>query len=234
MAAPAPLYDMFNAVPGRYDAVNRAITLGLDGRWRRAAARACLRDRPARVLDLCCGTGDLALAIAAEAGEKVELTGFDYSPEMLARAIAKARAAGRAITFVRGTVARMPFPDGSFDAVGISFALRNLVYQNPLAGEHLRAVARVLRPGGRFVAVESGQPGVAPIRGLYHLFLRLFVRGVGGRLAGNRSAYQYLAASAERFQPPATVCALLREAGFREAAHRPLLLGAVALYEAVR
>jgi len=225
---------MFNAVPERYDLVNRVITLGLDGRWRAAAAEACLRGAPRRLLDLCCGTGDLALAVAALAPPGLAIVGLDYSRPMLDRAVRKVARAGRAVTFVRGSVGRLPFADGDFDCVGIAFAFRNLVYRNPLAGAHLAEIVRVLRPGGRFVIVESSQPDSAAVRGLFRLFLRGFVRPVGGALSGAPTAYGYLAESAARFHAPPAVRDLLLTAGFREVAHRPLLLGAAGLYEAAR
>ncbi len=125
-----PLYDMFTALPGCYDLINRVITGGFDEQWRREAARECLTARPGKVLDLCCGTGDLVINLARLAEDNVELTGIDYSQPMLALATKKAEllARRRKISFAYGNAANLPFPDGYFDCIGISFAFRNLTY----------------------------------------------------------------------------------------------------------
>jgi len=196
-----PLYGMFNAIPKRYDLVNRLITWGLDRKWRDRAARECLASAPKRVLDVGCGTGDLAINIVRRAKTYVTVTGFDYSPAMLEIANAKAESAvGRGkITFTRGEAASLPFPEEHFDCVGISFAFRNLTYKNPLAEFHVAEIFRVLSPGGRFVVVESSQPESNLIRWFYHLYLRTYVFWIGSWLSGNTGAYKYLSESAARF-----------------------------------
>ena len=231
-----PLHGMFTAVPPRYDRINRTITWGLDVRWRRRAAQAGLEDHPRRLLDLGCGTGDLAIEFARRADAGVEVFGLDYSAPMLERARRKAKRAGceDRITFVHGTADAMPFPDHHFDAVGISFAFRNLTYRNPLRDPHLAEVLRVLRPGGRYVIVESSQPESTWIRALAHLYLRAFIGPVAGWLSGQPAAYRYLAESARRYYNAAEVKALLEGAGFVSVRHRPLLLGAAALHVAFR
>jgi len=181
-----PLYDVFTAVPRRYDLVNRVVTWGFDQRWRRKAARECLSSRPHKVLDLCCGTGDLVINLARLSDSDVELTGIDYSHPMLKIAAGKAEllAGGRKILFTSGDAANLPFPDGYFDCVGISFAFRNLTYKNPLLPRHLAEVFRVLGAGGRFVIVETSQPGAGLFRKLFHLYLRWFALRPGFSLAG--------------------------------------------------
>lgn len=230
-----PLYDMFNSVPPRYDRVNSVITWGMDRGWRRAAARECLAGRPARVLDLACGTGDLAVNLARLGPESLEITALDYSEPMLDLARKKAaHLPGRKPAFVQGDAAALPFPDGQFDAVGISFAFRNLTYKNPLAPAFLSEVLRVLSPGGRFVIVETSQPESGLIRKLFHLYLRIYVRRVGSLVSQNRGAYTYLAASAARFYNAAEIRTLLTGAGFREVKTRYRLFGAVAVYTAFK
>jgi demethylmenaquinone methyltransferase/2-methoxy-6-polyprenyl-1,4-benzoquinol methylase len=227
-----PLHRIFTAVPRRYDLINRAITLGLDARWRRRAARECLKGNPRRVLDLCCGTGDLALDVARLGDGGVAVSGVDFSLPMLE--IAGVKAAGEGVSFVYGDVGALPFAEGSFDCVGISFAFRNLTYKNPLAAVYLPEVRRVLAEGGRFVIVETSQPASGLVRRLYHLYLRLFAYPVGRLLSGNREAYRYLAESAARFFTPGEVGELLKGAGFRGYSYRPLLFGATAIYIAVK
>jgi len=229
-----PLHGMFTAVPRRYDLVNHVITWFLDERWRRKAAKECLTAHPHRVLDLCCGTGDLAIDIARLADSSVEIEGIDYSEPMLRIAAAKAIASNTDITFIYGDAAALPFADGNFDCVGISFAFRNLTYKNPLTESYLSEVYRILAPGGKFVIVETSQPESALIRTLFHLYLRCFVSNVGHWLSGNKSAYRYLAESARRFYNADEVKDLLLSSGFKEFYPRPLLFGAAAVYVAVK
>ena len=231
-----PLHHMFTAVPLRYDLVNHVITWGLDKRWRRQAARECLASRPDRVLDLCCGTGDLAISLARLTENSVELVGLDYSQPMLEIATRKAEssARGRRLLFVHGDAANLPFPDRHFGCVGISFAFRNLTYKNPLALPHLAEVLRVLRDGGRYVIVETSQPKSKLIRKLYHLYLRQFLFRLGHWFSGNRGAYQYLAESATRFYTSEEVKELLIRAGFRQVFFRSFLFGAVGIHVAIK
>lgn len=232
----APLHRMFAAVPRRYDLVNHVITWGLDKRWRWQSARECFNSRPKKLLDLCCGTGDLAINMAKLADNGVELTALDYSQPMLVIASGKASlsAKGNQIKFVYGAAGRLPFPDRYFDCVGISFAFRNLTYKNPLAQQHIAEVLRVLHPGGRFVIVESSQPKSRLIGKLFHLYLRQFVFRVGNWLSGNRGAYSYLAESATRFYTAEGLKKLLITAGFRQVSIRSLFLGAVAIHVAIK
>ena len=231
-----PLYDMFIAVPRRYDLINRIITWGLDNRWRRKAARECLTSQPRNVLDLCCGTGDLAIELARLAENNVELAGIDYSQPMLEIATKKAAPLTKKQkpSFIYGDAANLPFPDGYFDCVGISFAFRNLTYKNPLVQHHIAEVLRVLSSDGRFVIVETSQPKVKLIRKLFHLYLRWFVSRLGYLLSGNRGAYYYLAESATRFYTSEELKELLLTAGFRQIFFRPLLFGAIGIHVAVK
>lgn len=235
-ASGKPLHSMFTAVPRRYDLVNTIVTWRLDKQWRDKAARECLKSQPARMLDLCCGTGDLVITIARFAEHDVELTGVDYSQPMLDIAARKAEllARGKKISFVNGNAAELPFPDGYFDCVGISFAFRNLTYKNPLVQRHLSEVFRVLKPGGRFVIVESSQPKSRLIRAFFHLYLRWFTFRIGYLLSGNRQAYHYLAESAARFFTPEEVRDMLLRTGFRQVSYQPLFLGAAGIHVATK
>jgi len=227
---------MFTAIPHRYDLVNHVITWGLDKRWRWKAAGECLASQPRKVLDLCCGTGDLAISIARLAGNGVEVTGVDYSRPMLAIAAKKAEllARGRRISFTYGDAAELPFPDGYFDCIGISFAFRNLTYKNPLARRHIAEVLRLLSAGGKYVIVETSQPRAKLMRKLFHLYLRWFVSRLGYLLSGNRGAYHYLAESAARFYTSEELKEMLVTAGFCQVSFRPLFFGVVGIYVAVK
>jgi demethylmenaquinone methyltransferase/2-methoxy-6-polyprenyl-1,4-benzoquinol methylase len=215
--APDAVRTMFDRISPVYDAMNRTMTLGLDRRWRRAAAEAVVRYGD-RVLDACCGTGDLAIAAKEAGGGSV--TGLDFSPRMLERA----RAKSREIEWVQGDVLALPFDDASFDAATVGFGVRNL--DDLELG--LAELRRVLRPGGRLAILEITQP-----RGVLAPFYRLwFDRLVPllGRVLPGGSAYTYLPASVRRFPGPEDLGALLREAGFEDVRWRLYAGGIVALH----
>ncbi len=231
-----PLQRMFTEVPPRYDLINSVITWGLDRWWRKKAAEECLSGKPKKMLDLCCGTGDLAIAVCRLREKGIRVVGIDYSPPMLELARKKALSLGddEYVSFIHGDAASLPFPDASFDCVGISFAFRNLTYRNPLAGEHLTAVWRVLTAGGRYVIVETSQPNSGPVRRIFHCYLRWVVRRVGFWLSGNKGAYNYLAESAANFYTANEVKSMMLAAGFREVLYQPLLFGAVGIHIAIK
>ena len=235
-----PLKNIFDSVSPRYDRLNRVLTWGMDEQWRARAARCCLADGPVRVLDLCCGTGDLALHLAAAAKEAVDITGLDYSAPMLTVARQKAARYGleaspaskRCVRFIEGDAASMGLQDDTFDAVGIAFAFRNLTWRNPVRDSALAEVRRVLRPGGRFVVLETSQPDNPVLRGVFHLYMRLGVATVGGWISGQRTAYRYLATSAREFHSAGQVSQMLATAGFASVCVRPLIGGIAAIHVA--
>jgi demethylmenaquinone methyltransferase / 2-methoxy-6-polyprenyl-1,4-benzoquinol methylase len=214
--APDDVRTMFDRIAPVYDAMNRAMTLGLDRRWRRLTAQAAVRPGD-KVLDACCGTGDLALAGRAAGGEVV---GVDFSEAMLARARRKAPE----IEWVRGDAAALPFPDETFDAVTVGFGIRNLA---DLEGG-LRELARVLKPGGKVGCLEITRP-----QGILRPFFRLWFDGlvpVVGKVLPGGAAYSYLPASVRRFPGPEDLAAAMRRAGFGEVGWRVLGGGIVALH----
>jgi demethylmenaquinone methyltransferase/2-methoxy-6-polyprenyl-1,4-benzoquinol methylase len=207
---------MFDRIAPVYDAMNRAMTLGLDRRWRRLTAEAVVRPGD-RVLDACCGTGDLALADARVGGR---VTGVDFSKEMLARAERKAPE----FDWVQADAAALPFPDGSFDSVTIGFGIRNLADLE--AG--FRELARVLVPGGRLGCLEITRP-----RGVLRPFFRVWFDGlvpVAGKVLPGGAAYSYLPASVRRFPGPEDLAAAMEGAGLAGVGWRLLGGGIVALH----
>lgn len=227
---------MFTDVPPRYDLVNTLITWNMDKRWRKLAARACLTSDTIRVLDLCCGTGDLAINIAEMAGKMVEISGLDFSQPMLEIAAQKAKetVGENRIKFYQGNAAQLPFTDGYFDSLGLSFAFRNLTYKNPNAQKHVSEIVRVLKPGGRCIIAESSQPGNGMIRGFYHSYMRHYVTTMGSLVSGNKSAYRYLGESASKYYSPREMKELLIGNGFTEISYRPLFFGASGIYVAIK
>lgn len=187
-------------------------------------------------MDLCCGTGDLTIWLARLAPLGTEIIGLDYSQPMLARAQEKAQHSSLKTNpdFVHADVSDLPFPDGYFDSIGISFAFRNLTYKNPKTRQYLVEVLRVLKPGGRFVIVESSQPSNRLIRKFTHIYLRLFVYRLGSWISKNRPAYKYLSESARNFYTVEELSDLLVNAGFKQATFKRLFFGATAIHIAVK
>ncbi len=231
-----PLHKIFTAVPDRYDLINRIFTWGQDKNWRLKTARLCLANHPEKVLDLCCGTGDLAITLAGLALSSTAIIGLDYSPPMLEKATEKAgRAALKAgLNFIHGDVGDLPFPDEYFDCIGISFAFRNLTYQNPNTPRYLSEIVRVLKNNGRFVIVESSQPPNKLLCSLDHLYLRTFVRWMGSALSHNKAAYNYLTDSASKFYTAEELSDLMVKAGFKSVTIKRLMFGATAIHVATK
>ena len=216
---PEGVRQMFDRIAPVYDVMNKVMSGGLDGRWRRAAAEAVVRPGDA-VLDVCCGSGDLAVA-ASEAGGVV--TGVDFSRPMLDRARRKAPG----LEWIEGDATALPVGDSAFDAVTIGFGLRNL--DDPARG--LAELRRVLRDEGRIAVLELTRPSglLAP---LHRLWFELLVP-TAARLLPGGSAYAYLPASVRRFPTPVDVARLIDEAGFEDVRWRLFAGGAVALHTGV-
>ena len=210
---------MFDRIAPVYDAMNRVMTAGLDRRWRRITVEQVVRQGD-RVLDACCGTGDLAIAARSRGADVV---GLDFSDAMLERA----RVKSSEIEWIRGDVLALPFDDASFDAVTVGFGVRNV--DDLDAG--LRELRRVLRPGGRLGILEITRP-----RGVVAPFYRLwFDRGVPliGNLLPGGAAYTYLPASVRRFPGPGGLAELMQASGFDDVRYRVFGGGIVALHAGV-
>ncbi|UCD08657.1 MAG: ubiquinone/menaquinone biosynthesis methyltransferase [Dehalococcoidales bacterium] len=229
-----PLYEMFNTVPRHYDLLNKIMTLGLDKKWRNKAARACLDSLSGRILDICCGTGDLAHTLSLIQNDKAKIFALDYSRLMLDIAVQKTELLKDKPSLIIGDASQLPFNDGCYDCVGISFAFRNLTYRNPKISDHLAEIFRIIKPGGRFVIVESSQPKSSLIRKLFHIYLRFYVVKVGALISGEKSAYNYLAESATRFFKPNEIKDMLIKAGFSRVDYHPLFFGVAGIHIATK
>ena len=218
---------MFDRVAPRYDFMNHLLSAGQDRRWRkRAAAALGDGDQPLRVLDLCAGTGDQSAAIARR-GHRVAAA--DFSAPMVVRAARKHARTGDHVAPIVGDALELPYPDASFDAVTISFGLRNLADLR----RGLAEIRRVLRPGGQLVALEFALPRRQPIRGVYLIYLHHLLPLLG-RLSPSRGAYRYLRDSVLEFPEREDLTETMGIAGFRDAGWKDLSAGTVCLYRACR
>jgi demethylmenaquinone methyltransferase / 2-methoxy-6-polyprenyl-1,4-benzoquinol methylase len=228
---PARIANMFDAIAPRYDLLNHVLSAGMDRGWRDRAVDALSLASGARVLDLCTGTGDLAIAIVHRVNSAT-VVGVDFASEMLRLARTKVSGASldRRIRLVRGDATCIPLPDGSCDAATIAFGIRNVAEPQRALAE----LARVIRPGGRLAILEFGEPRIPGIRTLYSWYFRYLLPLVGRLISRHQSAYSYLPASVGAFPPPSEFSRMLAATGFSQVRAVPLTFGIVYLFTAER
>jgi demethylmenaquinone methyltransferase/2-methoxy-6-polyprenyl-1,4-benzoquinol methylase len=219
---------MFTSIAPRYDLLNHVLSFNVDRMWWRRAARAFRNtlSRPdARVLDLCCGTGDMTFALRKQAGKPLpQILGADFSHAMLRRALAKSVETGTP-GWIEADALNLPFPSGHFDLVTSAFGFRNLADYD--AG--LREIARVLRPGGECGILDFGEPQGA-MGALYRIYFKQVLPRIGALISGVRGPYAYLPTSVERFPAPEDMLDRMRGAGFTEVSWTPYTFGIAGLY----
>lgn len=232
---------MFTRIASRYDFLNHLLSFSLDHIWRRRTARIfehILRRPDARVLDLCCGTGDLAFALDRErarvlcyaAGSRTTITGVDFVLPMLARAQEKAAAAKRRAVFIGADALGLPFGNASFDLVTSAFGFRNLA--NYESG--LREIARVVKPGGEVGILEFSDPGNGLMAAAFRFYFRQVLPRVGGAISGSSDAYSYLPASVAKFPSPQKLADEIQRCGFVDATFESWNFGSVVLHRATK
>jgi demethylmenaquinone methyltransferase/2-methoxy-6-polyprenyl-1,4-benzoquinol methylase len=228
---PSRIAGMFDAIAPRYDLLNHTLSAGMDRGWRNAAVEALGLQPGSRVLDLCTGTGDLAIAMVRRTSG-AHVVGVDFAGRMLALAREKVRAAKLedVIHLVRGDATSVPLATGSCDAVTIGFGIRNVAEPD----RALREIARVLRPGGRLAILEFGEPVIPGIRTLYGWYFKYLLPAVGRLVSRHDSAYSYLPASVRSFPPPDEFARSIAAADFSRVSPVPLTSGIVYLYIAER
>lgn len=221
---------IFSEVPATYELVNHILTLGLDIRWRRRAALIAAGSGLGEWVDMCTGTGEMAICLRSLAPDGTRVRAVDFSCAMLAEARKKPEA--ERIDFVRAGIMALPFPDESIDLVTMSFATRNVNLSREVLIKSFAELHRVLKPGGLFVNLETSQPDSAFVRKCFHLYVRLLVKPLGRLISGSGVAYAYLSRTIPRFYTAGELTGIMREAGFGQVCFRPLLLGAAAIHEA--
>ncbi len=218
--------EMFGRIAPRYDLANRLLTMGLDERWRRRAIRLLAPPREGRIVDCCCGTGDLVFGLL-RSDPTLEVTGIDFCRPMLDRARERAeRGPRRTARFVEGDVMTMPFEDNTFDGATMGFSLRNVVDVDAT----LREILRVLRPGMRFVSLDVTKAPNRAYKRFFDLYFYGIVPLVGGIVGGSRSAYRYLPNSLTHHPNAPELRDRFARAGFERAGYVPLMGGAIAIH----
>ena len=226
--SPARIAKMFDGIAGRYDFLNHLLSAGIDRRWRRRAIRSLALTGNERVLDLCTGTGDLAIAARQSAPPAGRVVGVDFARAMLrvGRAKLARRGLASSVSLVCGDATSVPVGDRSMNRVTMAFGIRNVENTAAACSE----VHRVLTPGGRFAILEFGVPTMPIVRGAYLWYFNHVLPRIGRLISGDDGAYQYLPASVGAFASPEELVKLLRQAGFQEVAASPLSFGIVYLY----
>jgi demethylmenaquinone methyltransferase/2-methoxy-6-polyprenyl-1,4-benzoquinol methylase len=218
---PERVREMFDRISPSYDRMNRLMSMGLDGRWRRLGVRMTGVKPGDAALDVCCGTGDFAVELRRTLGPSSRVVGLDFAPEMLA----VARAKSPVVEWVEGDALALPFADGEFTAATVGFGVRNLSDLERGFAE----MTRVVRPGGKVVCLELSTPP-APIRPFSQLWTDRGVPILGRLVAGDSAAYAYLPESVHRFPPAGELAKVMSGAGLSGVTYRRLMLGVVAIH----
>jgi demethylmenaquinone methyltransferase/2-methoxy-6-polyprenyl-1,4-benzoquinol methylase len=216
---------MFDRIADRYDLMNSVMTAGMHHRWRERAADLARVGPGDRALDVCCGTGDLALELARRVRGDGEVVGLDFSEPMLDLAREKSRQAGAPVQWMQGNALELPFADGEFDAATVGFGVRNLVD----LPRGMAEMARVVRPGGRVVILEITTPQRPPLSWFFAIWFDRIVPLLG-TAAGDRDAYTYLPDSVRRFPPARELAALMHGTGLRDVRYLVLAGGIIAIH----
>ncbi|MCS7085925.1 MAG: bifunctional demethylmenaquinone methyltransferase/2-methoxy-6-polyprenyl-1,4-benzoquinol methylase UbiE [Bacteroidia bacterium] len=213
---------MFDAIAGRYDLLNRVLSLGVDVWWRRRAVAELRALKPQKILDLATGTGDFALAALRLKPQKI--VGLDLSEGMLA--IGRKKTAGKPVEMILGDAENLPFADGEFDAVTVGFGVRN--FENLERG--LSEMARVLRSGGKAVVLEPSTPKIFPFNRLFRWYFHVVLPRIGAAISRDKAAYAYLPESVRAFPHGDDFLKICLSSGFSTGVHRPLTLGICSMY----
>ena len=220
---------LFDSIAPTYDKLNHWLSLGIDRWWRRRALRWIVdKQNPQQILDIACGTGDFSIAIAQHAHPDTKILGLDLTKGMLEIMRLKVEHLGLSdrITTEQGNGEHLRYADNTFDRVSIAFGIRNFEHRE----QALREMLRVLRPGGRLVILELSLPSNPVIRGLYNLYFTRVLPIIGGRVSGDKAAYQYLPDSVADFPKYKEWMAVMHRCGFRQVRHKSFTFGICRMY----
>jgi demethylmenaquinone methyltransferase/2-methoxy-6-polyprenyl-1,4-benzoquinol methylase len=219
--------EMFNDIAPRYDFMNRFLSAGIDKSWRKKAIQQFLEEKPANLLDVATGTGDMAI-IAAKMLRVQKITGIDISAKMLEIGRRKIEKQGldRVITLESGDSETINFADNTFDGVMAAFGVRN--FENLEKG--MKEILRVMKPGAKLVVLEFSKPVLPGIKGLYNLYMGVIAPQVAKLFNQNKQAYQYLNESAKAFPDRQQFVDILKNVGFSDTYFKPLSLGICCIY----
>ncbi|MFC1725595.1 ubiquinone/menaquinone biosynthesis methyltransferase [candidate division KSB1 bacterium] len=223
---------IFSEVPDTYEMVNHVLTLGFDMIWRRKAARIAAEDGGNLWMDICSGTGEMAANLNRLADNGMIIVSGDFSVPMQSKA--KEKKENKNTIFTITDAKELPFPDNTFDLITISFATRNLNLSKDILTKTFAEFKRVLKPGGRFINLETSQPGSKWIRKLVHLYVKTAVKPVGLFISGSKAGYTYLSSTIPRFYNGEELSEILYKSGFSKVVHKRLLFGVAAVHKAVK
>ncbi len=222
--------EIFSKVPKNYELINHVLTFGMDILWRRKAVKIAVAANPGDWLDMCTGTGEIAIYLSKLAPPGTKIHAADFSPAMVAEAKKKPEA--KNINFVSSDIKSLPFSDNSFDLITMSFATRNINLNKEVLIKSFSELYRVLKPGGLFVNLETSQPPFWIIRKCYHLYMNLFVAQIGGLISHYKTGYKYLAKSIPLFYSAEELTEIMFKAGFDKVTFQRLMLGTATIHKA--
>ena len=219
--------QMFDNISGKYDLLNRILSMGIDVSWRKKVVKSVKKEKPKSILDIATGTGDLAIAMAKATDAKI--TGFDLSAGMLEVGKVKVKDENLQdqIEMIQGDAENMPFEDNSFDAITLSFGVRN--FENLEKG--LNEIYRVLKPGGKLIILEFSQPESFPMKQLYGFYSRSILPRIGKKISKDQSAYTYLPDSVQAFPYGNEMKKILKKSNFVNPYDKKLTFGIASIYE---
>jgi demethylmenaquinone methyltransferase/2-methoxy-6-polyprenyl-1,4-benzoquinol methylase len=223
---------IFSEVSDTYELVNHILTLGMDILWRKKVTEIAVQRGGSKWLEVCSGTSETASYLQERAKKDVLVVATDFSLPMIQIAARKQKAKRIALALAESKT--LPFANDTFDLVIISFATRNINSTRAKLTDFFSEFRRVLKPGGRFINLETSQPSISIVRKLYHLYVRLAVRPIGQLVSGSKTGYSYLSYTIPRFYPPDELADILRDAGFSAVRWEQMSLGVAAIHEAVK
>ena len=224
--------EVFSEVPETYDRVNHILTLGFDTIWRKRAAKSAAKAKSGRWVDICTGTGEMAVFLSRLAPAGTQIHAVDFSPAMMAEAQKKPEASN--IDFITADMKALPFADNSVDLLTMSFATRNINIGEDGLLKGFSELHRVLKPGGHFINIETSQPSSSLIRKCFHIYIGLLVRQLGSRISGSHTAYSYLSQTIPRFYAADQLADIMRQAGFETVTYKRLMFGVAAIHKAIK